>query len=67
MDKNYKEKEFIYSYWRSDTTKYMFMNTHKKIKPTNIDDLESLLYSLMELADIKLPRDKIKTTNFSTK
>lgn len=41
----------------------MPLNTHKKIKPTIIEDLKSLLYSLMELAGIKLPWE-IKASNF---
>lgn len=64
MDENYKEQKLISSHWRSGTTKYMSVNTHKKIKPTILDDIESLLYSLIELAGIKLPWDGIKTSNF---
>ena len=64
MDKNFREKKSISSSWRNGTTKYMSINTHRKIKPTVLDDIESLLYCLMELGGIKLPWDGLKISNY---
>ena len=34
---------------------YMAINTHKGIKPSGFEDIESLIYSCIHLAGIKLP------------
>ena len=64
MDKNFLSKKDISSIWRNGTTKYMSVNTHRNTKPTVLDDIESLLYVLMELGGIKLPWDGIKISNY---
>jgi len=42
----------------------MSINSHRKIKSTVLDEIESLLYSLMDLGEIKLPWDSLKTSNY---
>ena len=41
--------------FRCGTPRYMSINCHKNLLPTSLDDIESLLYSLMYLAKIDLP------------
>lgn len=43
------------NHWRCGTPRYMSINNHKNIKPSTSDDIESLLYTVMYLANIKLP------------
>ena len=41
--------------YRRGTPLYMAINNHKNLFPSTIDDIESLLYTLMKLANINLP------------
>lgn len=39
--------------WRAGTPRYMSINNHKDLPFSSLDDVESLLYSTMYLANIK--------------
>ena len=64
MDKQFEDKENYHHSWKCGTNRYMSINTHIKLKPSIIDDIESLLYSLINLAGIKLPWEGIKASNY---
>ena len=42
--------------WRAGTPRYMSINNHKNLPLSSLDDVESLLYTTMYLANIKLPK-----------
>ena len=64
INKQFQSKENYDNIWRCGTNRYMSIDTHKKFKPSVIDDIESLLYSLINLAGIKLPWQSVKTSNY---
>ena len=50
--------------WKVGTPRYMPINAHNNIKPTSLSDLESLLYSVLCLAKIYIPWEKIDSISF---
>ena len=50
---NYKRNEK--HHYRCGTTRYMSISNHNNEKPSILDDIESLLYSVMYLAQLDLP------------
>ena len=55
LDESTKKLESKETKWRRGTPIYLSINNHKNLFPSTLDDIESLLYTSMKLANIKLP------------
>jgi len=51
--------------YRKGTLRYMSINSHKNVKSSALDDVESLLYTCLFLANITLPWKNINCVNFN--
>ena len=60
IGRNYSDKYFN----RAGTYEFMSINTHKKTKPNVLDDLESLIYTILSLSDKPLHWHNLDVNNF---
>ncbi len=54
MDLEFNEKGEIVSYWNCGTYKYMSITVYYKKRPTILDDIESLMYNILDASEIQL-------------
>ena len=64
MDENFAKKKNIDNSWKCGTYDYMSIGSHQKFKPTILDDIESLIYTVIELSRINLPWKHLRICNY---